>query len=117
MWDGYWHEVSNLLLQVDLCVNLRCVHQVSKAHLVNDGPLRAGDYRVADETTLLSAEAAGAFVVALEDEFWQVRAAAIGSMASLALESRTFRTKCLDSLVDMLSDEIEKVYVCLYVCA
>jgi len=30
------------------------------------------DFRVAQATSLLSADAAGAFVVALEDEFWQV---------------------------------------------
>jgi hypothetical protein len=30
-------------------------------------------------------------------------------MSALALVSRTFRTKCLDSITDMLTDEIENV--------
>ena len=60
--------------------------------------LLQGDCRVTDGAALLSADAAGALVVALEDEFWQVRAAAIESMGQLALSSRTFRSKCLESL-------------------
>ena len=68
-----------------------------------------GDMRVSDSASLLSADAAGAFVVGLEDEFWQVRVAAIESMGALALSSRTFRAKSLESLTDMLTDEIERV--------
>ena len=50
-------------------------------------------------------------MVALEDEFWQVRAAALSSMSALALASRTFRSKCIDSITDMLTDEIENVRI------
>ena len=82
---------------------------------------------------LAVSQAAGAFVLGLEDEFLQVRAAAIGnalppslllgapiieialfaleSMSRLAKDSREFALEALPSLVDMFNDEIAEIRI------
>ncbi|XP_033119537.1 integrator complex subunit 4-like isoform X2 [Anneissia japonica] len=59
--------------------------------------------------TLMDTGACGAFVHGLEDEFLEVRHAALDSLCELAGQSPTFAVLSLDYLVDMLNDEIESV--------
>ncbi|CAK1548623.1 unnamed protein product [Leptosia nina] len=58
---------------------------------------------------LLPGGAAGAFVHGLEDEFMEVRTAAVEAVCELSMENPTFATTSLDFLVDMFNDEIEDV--------
>ncbi|XP_071839499.1 integrator complex subunit 4-like isoform X2 [Apostichopus japonicus] len=53
--------------------------------------------------------ACGAFVHGLEDEFYEVRTAAVDSLCELATQSPSFAVLSLDFLVDMFNDEIEAV--------
>ncbi|XP_041974332.1 integrator complex subunit 4 [Aricia agestis] len=59
--------------------------------------------------TLLPGGAAGAFVHGLEDEFMEVRTAAVDAVCQLSMENTVFATTSLDFLVDMFNDEIEDV--------
>ena len=61
------------------------------------------------KVVLMGAGACGAFVHSLEDEYMEVRAAAVESMGRLCTQSRGFATLSLDFLVDMFNDEIEGV--------
>ncbi|KAJ2308379.1 hypothetical protein IWW55_000470 [Coemansia sp. RSA 2706] len=65
----------------------------------------------ARDARLLDAGAAGAFVHALEDEQFEVRLAAIGSIVELSRESRDFTTRAVDFLVDMFNDSSDAVRV------
>lgn len=47
-----------------------------------------------DDVTLMSIGATGAFVLALEDQYQQVRAAAVISMAQLAAKHPSFGSTC-----------------------
>ncbi|XP_038209325.1 integrator complex subunit 4 [Zerene cesonia] len=58
---------------------------------------------------LLPGGAAGAFVHGLEDEFMEVRTAAVEAVCELSMENSIFATTSLDFLVDMFNDEIEDV--------
>ncbi|XP_034841372.1 integrator complex subunit 4 [Maniola hyperantus] len=58
---------------------------------------------------LLPGGAAGAFVHGLEDEFMEVRTAAVEAVCQLSMENTVFATTSLDFLVDMFNDEIEDV--------
>ena len=58
---------------------------------------------------LMSSGACGAFVHGLEDEFLEVRTAAVDSLCELANQSPSFAFTSLDFLVDMFNDEIETV--------
>ena len=53
--------------------------------------------------------ACGAFVHSLEDEYMEVRSAAVISMGQLCSHSKQFASSSLDYLVDMFNDEIEMV--------
>ncbi|KPJ13770.1 hypothetical protein RR48_10954 [Papilio machaon] len=64
-----------------------------------------------DSVQLLPGGAAGAFVHGLEDEFMEVRTAAVEAVCQLSQESAIFATTSLDFLVDMFNDEIEDVRV------
>ncbi|XP_013167194.1 PREDICTED: integrator complex subunit 4 [Papilio xuthus] len=64
-----------------------------------------------DSVQLLPGGAAGAFVHGLEDEFMEVRTAAVEAVCQLSQESALFATTSLDFLVDMFNDEIEDVRV------
>ncbi|ODM99768.1 Integrator complex subunit 4 [Orchesella cincta] len=63
----------------------------------------------AASVSLISSGAAGAFVHGLEDEFLEVRSAAVDSLCTLAIKSPDFANLALDFLVDMFNDEIEDV--------
>ncbi|KAL5476193.1 hypothetical protein EMCRGX_G026108 [Ephydatia muelleri] len=62
-----------------------------------------------EEVNLVSSGACGAFVHSLEDEFMEVRLAAVDSMCRLSLASPLFGEQCLDFLVDLFDDEIQSV--------
>lgn len=51
----------------------------------------------------------GAFVHCTEDEFLEVRSAAITSMGELCVLSSEFGLSSLDFLIDMINDEIQNV--------
>lgn len=59
--------------------------------------------------SLMASGACGALVHGLEDEFLEVRTAAVDSMCRLALSHPPFAAMSLDFLVDMFNDEIEDV--------
>ncbi|XP_022910802.2 integrator complex subunit 4 isoform X2 [Onthophagus taurus] len=63
----------------------------------------------ADSINLMSSGACGAFVHGLEDEFLEVRSAAVESLCQLSLNNPHFANLSLDFLVDMFNDEIEDV--------
>ncbi|KAK4880692.1 hypothetical protein RN001_008838 [Aquatica leii] len=63
----------------------------------------------ADSINLMSSGACGAFVHGLEDEFLEVRTAAVESLCQLAMNNPDFANLSLDFLVDMFNDEIEDV--------
>ena len=62
-----------------------------------------------EEVSIISSGACGAFVHGLEDEFMEVRTAAVDSMCELANQHPAFAVMSLDFLADMLNDEIESV--------
>ncbi|KAG5874600.1 hypothetical protein JTB14_032997 [Gonioctena quinquepunctata] len=63
----------------------------------------------ADSVSLMSSGACGAFVHGLEDEFLEVRSAAVESLCQLSISNPQFANLALDFLVDMFNDEIEDV--------
>lgn len=62
-----------------------------------------------EDVSIISSGACGAFVHGLEDEFMEVRTAAVDSMCELANQHPPFAVMSLDFLTDMLNDEIESV--------
>ncbi|XP_055869000.1 integrator complex subunit 4-like [Biomphalaria glabrata] len=62
-----------------------------------------------DSVNLLSIGACGAFVHGLEDEYLDVRNAALDSLCELASNSPQFSILSQDSIIDMFNDEIESV--------
>ncbi|KAJ1753539.1 hypothetical protein LPJ69_005664, partial [Coemansia sp. RSA 1752] len=64
-----------------------------------------------DELRLLDSGAAGAFVHGLEDEYQEVRDAAIESILELSSESPVFASRAVDFLVDMFNDSSDRVRV------
>ena len=66
--------------------------------------------------TLLRSGSCGAFVHSLEDEFMEVRSAAVVSMGHLCMISSMFGSLSLDYLVDMFNDEIENVRLLAIYC-
>eukprot|EP00053_Salpingoeca_punica_P010852 m.97070 g.97070 ORF g.97070 m.97070 type:complete len:889 (-) comp15509_c0_seq2:164-2830(-) len=69
-----------------------------------------GDEDVRD-MTLASSGACGAFVHGLEDEFFEVRKAAIDSICELGMRSEEMASSAVDFLVDMFNDEIDLVRI------
>ncbi|KAK9869888.1 hypothetical protein WA026_003608 [Henosepilachna vigintioctopunctata] len=63
----------------------------------------------ADSINLMNSGACGAFVHGLEDEYLEVRSAAVESLCQLSLNNSHFANLSLDFLVDMFNDEIEDV--------
>ncbi|KAH8409022.1 hypothetical protein KR009_005317 [Drosophila setifemur] len=59
--------------------------------------------------SIIASGACGALIHGLEDEFLEVRTAAVASMCKLALSRPEFAVTSLDFLVDMFNDEIEDV--------
>ncbi|KAJ2660661.1 hypothetical protein IWW48_002870 [Coemansia sp. RSA 1200] len=76
-------------------------------------PTPEGDADVeSDEFRLLDSGAAGAFVHGLEDEYQEVRDAAIESITELCAASADFSAKAVDFLVDMFNDSSDRVRAC-----
>ncbi|KAI8323803.1 ARM repeat-containing protein [Martensiomyces pterosporus] len=76
-------------------------------------PTPEGDVDVeSDEFRLLDSGAAGAFVHGLEDEYQEVRDAAIESITELSVNSTEFAAKAVDFLVDMFNDSSDRVRLC-----
>ncbi|KAJ2833196.1 hypothetical protein GGI24_000938 [Coemansia furcata] len=76
-------------------------------------PTPQGDIEVeSDEFKLLDSGAAGAFVHGLEDEYQEVRDAAIESITELSIGSTEFAAKAVDFLVDMFNDSSDRVRLC-----
>jgi len=67
------------------------------------------DLIAAETLSVISLGACGAFVHGLEDEFLEVRSAALDSICELASNSARYATLSMDFLVDMLNDEIEGI--------
>lgn len=63
----------------------------------------------ASTVSLMASGACGALVHGLEDEFLEVRTAAVDSLCKLAISNPKFAVLSLDFLVDMFNDEIENV--------
>lgn len=63
----------------------------------------------ASTVSLMASGACGALVHGLEDEFLEVRTAAVDSLCKLAIANPKFAVLSLDFLVDMFNDEIEDV--------
>lgn len=78
----------------------------SGSRWADDAPKEEVD---ADAVSLISIGACGAFVHGLEDEFYEVRTAAVDSLCELACNSPSFARLAQDFLVDMFNDEIESV--------
>ncbi|KAI9320528.1 hypothetical protein BX666DRAFT_1204677 [Dichotomocladium elegans] len=73
-------------------------------------PLAEGDFDVeSDEFRLLDSGACGAFIHGLEDEFQQVRNASIDTICELCMYNEHLIKKAIESLVDMVNDEIGEV--------
>ncbi|PIA17085.1 ARM repeat-containing protein, partial [Coemansia reversa NRRL 1564] len=76
-------------------------------------PTPKGDADVeSEEFRLLDSGAAGAFVHGLEDEYQEVRDAAIESITELSFASAEFSAKAVDFLVDMFNDSSDRVRLC-----
>jgi hypothetical protein len=67
--------------------------------------------KLSTQSRLLESGANGAFVHGLEDEFKEVRDAALSSMCELAHGSKVFALKSTEYFVDMFNDEIDAVRV------
>ncbi|KAJ1859833.1 hypothetical protein LPJ73_001667 [Coemansia sp. RSA 2703] len=86
---------------------------VRGGHAQSAIPTPKGDVDVdSDEFRLLDSGAAGAFVHGLEDEYQEVRDAAIESMTELSIASAEFAAKSVDFLVDMFNDSSDRVRIC-----
>ncbi|SPP78108.1 integrator complex subunit 4 [Drosophila guanche] len=72
----------------------------------DDAPQERLDAR---SISIIASGACGALIHGLEDEFLEVRTAAVSSMCKLALSRSDFALTSLDFLVDMFNDEIEDV--------
>ncbi|KAJ1658874.1 hypothetical protein IWQ61_001967 [Dispira simplex] len=73
-------------------------------------PVAEGDLDVeSNEFRILDSGACGAFVHGLEDEYREVRNAAITSLCELCLRSAEFAKQAVDYLVDIFNDEIDYV--------
>lgn len=86
--------------------NYECGEWATGQKWADDAPREAVD---AESVSLITTGACGAFVHGLEDEYLEVRNAALDSLCQLASHSPTFANVSIDFLVDMFNDEIEDV--------
>ncbi|KAI8374468.1 armadillo-type protein [Radiomyces spectabilis] len=87
-------------------------HRPSKHKKTTEIPIAEGDIDVqSDEFHLLDSGACGAFVHGLEDEYKEVRSAAIDSICELCMYNDHLAGKAIICLVDMFNDEIDKVRI------
>ncbi|KAK7484410.1 hypothetical protein BaRGS_00024295, partial [Batillaria attramentaria] len=121
---GSMHQVSARFLEQTLdkklMSNMRrkiSAHERAKEHFesgewatgarwADDKPKESLD---AESISLMNIGACGAFVHGLEDEYLEVRNASLDSLCELAYQSPRFALMCLDSIIDMVNDEIESV--------
>ncbi|XP_017850767.2 integrator complex subunit 4 [Drosophila busckii] len=113
-------EFLNQTLDKKLMSNLRRKRNAHErgARLVTSGEWSSGK-RWADDApqeqldartvSIIASGACGALIHGLEDEYLEVRTAAVGSMCQLAMARPEFALTSLDFLVDMFNDEIEDV--------
>ncbi|XP_076096453.1 integrator complex subunit 4-like [Mytilus galloprovincialis] len=121
---GSLHQVSPKFLEQTLDKKLmsnmrqkKSAHERAKDHYASgewsSGQKWADDApkdEVAPESvTLMNMGACGAFVHGTEDEFLEVRNAALDSLCELAAQSQEFAILSQDSIIDMFNDEIESV--------
>ncbi|OAE21426.1 hypothetical protein AXG93_3506s1000 [Marchantia polymorpha subsp. ruderalis] len=92
---------SLLLQSLSKKVSATTVAEVESNSSVVEGEV---DAAALEERNLLS-WSAGAFVVALEDEFWEVRSAAVKSLATLANGSAKMAIGALELVADMINDD------------
>ncbi|XP_067668876.1 integrator complex subunit 4-like [Haliotis asinina] len=121
---GSLHQVSPRFLEQTLdkklMSNMRrkhSAHERAKEHFqsgewstgqkwADDAPKEEID---PENINLMNIGACGAFIHGLEDEFYEVRNAALDSLCELAAQSRVFANLSQDSIIDMFNDEIESV--------
>ncbi|KAI8642763.1 armadillo-type protein [Parasitella parasitica] len=73
-------------------------------------PVAEGDIDVeSDEFHILDSGACGSFIHGLEDEFQEVRNAAIDSICELCMYNEQLTKKAVEFLVDMFNDDIDKI--------
>ncbi|KAI9345097.1 armadillo-type protein [Pilaira anomala] len=73
-------------------------------------PIAEGDIDVqSNEFHLLDSGACGSFIHGLEDEFQEVRNAAIDSICELSMYNEQLTKKAVEFLVDMFNDDIDKI--------
>eukprot|EP00118_Oscarella_pearsei_P011437 m.77163 g.77163 ORF g.77163 m.77163 type:complete len:966 (+) comp36011_c1_seq7:33-2930(+) len=77
-----------------------------------DAPKKIDD----NECNIVSQGACGAFIHGLEDEFLEVRTAAVTSICQLSLSYPKFAALSLDFQVDMFNDEIDSVRLAAIDC-
>ncbi|XP_030378031.1 integrator complex subunit 4 [Scaptodrosophila lebanonensis] len=120
---GMTHVSSEFLHQTldkKLMSNLRRKRTAHErgAWLVSSGEWSSGkrwaddapqEHLDARNVSIIASGACGALIHGLEDEFLEVRTAAVASMCKLALSRPDFAVTSLDFLVDMFNDEIEDV--------
>ncbi|KAJ3356333.1 Integrator complex subunit 4 [Allomyces javanicus] len=78
---------------------------LSKKALTRNDGRNAQDSQLADAWQ----RSAGAFVHATEDEFQEVRHAALDAIAKLGTQHREFTAEAVDFLVDMSNDEVQDI--------
>ncbi|KAJ3093172.1 Integrator complex subunit 4 [Quaeritorhiza haematococci] len=70
----------------------------------------SGDMDVdTEDVSLTESGACGAFVHGLEDEYAEVRHAAVNSICELSMHTQEYALRALDFLIDMFNDEVESV--------
>ncbi len=72
---------------------------------VRQSPSASSQYTRALQWALNQQAVPGAFVHALEEEYWEVRSAALHSICEVSLRNQEFARNALDYVVDMLHDE------------
>jgi len=122
---GSLHQVSKHFLEQTLDKKLMSDMRLKKsAHERNREQYERGEWSTGkkwaddkpsgaampgSEVSVISSGACGAFVHGLEDEYLEVRTAAIDSLCELAAKCASFANKSQDYLTDMFNDEIEAV--------
>ncbi|OAD00939.1 hypothetical protein MUCCIDRAFT_112360 [Mucor lusitanicus CBS 277.49] len=84
--------------------------QQQKKYANGQIPVAEGDIDVeSDEFHILDSGACGSFIHGLEDEFQEVRNAAIDSICELCMYNEQLTKKAVEFLVDMFNDDIDKI--------
>jgi len=81
----------------------------SSGNTWGDKAPHANDNKNMEDVQLMNIGACGVFVRGMEDEFMEVRGAAVDSICELANQNSQFARLSTDFLVDMINDEIEAI--------